>query len=544
LIKAYPKKRNFLQKIKVNKLKTYLPIIIGVCIAIGVLIGSYLNFNRSTTTFLGLNNPNEAKIKRLINYIQYDYVDKVDTDSLLDVAIKNMLSKLDPHSVYLPASQRKQIDEQMDGKFVGVGIQFLMFKDSLTVSKVIPNGPSAKAGLLPGDRILLADKDTLFGKKLKNAFIIKTLKGEADTKVALTIYRKSDNKFIKTTVTRGEVPIKSVDAFYMLNDSLGYIKLNKFTSTSYSEFKSALSQLKQEGMKSLVFDLRGNPGGYLQVANKIADEFLEKDKLIVSTKNKGGLIEKTFATSSGSFEKAPVYVLIDEGSASASEIIAGALQDNDRGTIIGRRSFGKGLVQREMSLGDGSSVRLTTARYYTPTGRSIQKPYNHKGNKGYFNELEKRYHNGELVNADSIKVVDSLKFVTPKGKIVYGGGGIVPDVFVSIDTTSFVNNYHFNYINNFIFNYVDNHRNEFKNLDFADFNSNFDTDNAIYNTYLKDVKRKKLPKGKLKTQLKFYLKALFAREVFGENKFYEIYNQKDAMINKVLELNKAPKVTL
>ncbi len=362
--------------------------------------------------------------------------------------------------------------------------------------------------------------------------------------MALTIYRKSDNKFIKTTVTRGEVPIKSVDAFYMLNDSLGYIKLNKFTSTSYSEFKSALSQLKQEGMKSLVFDLRGNPGGYLQVANKIADEFLEKDKLIVSTKNKGGLIEKTFATSSGSFEKAPVYVLIDEGSASASEIIAGALQDNDRGTIIGRRSFGKGLVQREMSLGDGSSVRLTTARYYTPTGRSIQKPYNHKGNKGYFNELEKRYHNGELVNADSIKVVDSLKFVTPKGKIVYGGGGIVPDVFVSIDTTSFVNNYHFNYINNFIFNYVDNHRNEFKNLDFADFNSNFDTDNAIYNTYLKDVKRKKLPKGKLKTQLKFYLKALFAREVFGENKFYEIYNQKDAMINKVLELNKAPKVTL
>jgi len=528
----------------VNKLKTYLPIIIGVCIAIGVLIGSYLNFNRSTTTFLGLNNPNEAKIKRLINYIQYDYVDKVDTDSLLDVAIKNMLSKLDPHSVYLPASQRKQIDEQMDGKFVGVGIQFLMFKDSLTVSKVIPNGPSAKAGLLPGDRILLADKDTLFGKKLKNAFIIKTLKGEADTKVALTIYRKSDNKFIKTTVTRGEVPIKSVDAFYMLNDSLGYIKLNKFTSTSYSEFKSALSQLKQEGMKSLVFDLRGNPGGYLQVANKIADEFLEKDKLIVSTKNKGGLIEKTFATSSGSFEKAPVYVLIDEGSASASEIIAGALQDNDRGTIIGRRSFGKGLVQREMSLGDGSSVRLTTARYYTPTGRSIQKPYNHKGNKGYFNELEKRYHNGELVNANSIKVVDSLKFVTPKGKIVYGGGGIVPDVFVPIDTTSFVNNFHFNYINNFIFNYVDNHRNEFKDVAFADFNSNFDADNAIYNTYLKDIKRNKLPKGALKAQLKFYLKALFAREVFSENKFYEIYNQKDAMINKVFELNKAPKVTL
>ncbi|MCF6213884.1 MAG: S41 family peptidase [Flavobacteriaceae bacterium] len=519
-----------------NKLKTFLPFIIGTCIAIGVLIGSYLNFNSNTTAFLGLNNPKEAKIKRLINYIQYDYVDYVDTDSLLDAAIKNMLAKLDPHSVYLPPDRRKQINEEMDGKFVGVGIQFLMFKDSLTVSKVIPNGPSAKAGLLPGDRILTADNDTLYGKNLKNAFIIKTLKGKADTKVKLKIYRKVDNKFITTTVTRGEVPIKSVDASYMLNDSLGYIKLNKFTATSYSEFKSALLQLKQKGMKALVFDLRGNPGGYLQIADKIADEFLADGKLIVSTKNKGGVIEKTYATKKGSLEKTPVYVLIDEGSASASEIIAGALQDNDRGTIIGRRSFGKGLVQREMSLGDGSSIRLTTARYYTPTGRSIQKPYNHKGNKGYFNELEKRYRNGELVNADSIKVVDSLKFVTPKGKVVYGGGGIIPDVFVPIDTVGYLNGLYFNSLNNFVFDYVDKHRADFKDLTFKIFKRNFDKDNKILNTYLKRlsgfVKPHKIPKK----QIKFYLKAVFARELFDNNAFYEMYNKEDDMIAKVLSL--------
>lgn len=519
-----------------NKLKTYLPIIMAGCIAIGVLLGSYLNFNKQTASFFGMPNNQEAKVKRLINFIQYDYVDKVDTDSLLDDAIKEMLSKLDPHSVYIPASNQSQITEEMDGKFVGVGVQFLMFRDSLTVSKVIPNGPSDKAGVLPGDRILMADTDTLYGKKITNDDIIKKLKGIENTKVALKIYRKSSKSFFTTTVTRNEVPIKSVDAYYMIDKDLGYIKLNKFSATSYDEFEDALASLKKEGMKSLVFDLRNNPGGYLQIAIKIADEFLEKDKIIVTTKNKGGEIEKSLATAKGNFEQAPVYVLIDEGSASASEIIAGALQDNDRGIIIGRRSFGKGLVQQEMSLGDGSSVRLTTARYYTPTGRSIQKPYNHTGNMNYFNELEKRFQGGELTNVDSIKVVDSLKYKTPKGKIVYGGGGIIPDVFVSIDTTNYIGSFHFNFINNFVFNYVDEHRKEFKNLTFENFNKSFDADESIFKAYLKEIKYNKNLDANLKTQIKFYLKALFTRELFNDNKFYKFYNQNDNMIKKVLEL--------
>ena len=291
-------------------------------------------------------------------------------------------------------------------------------------------------------------------------------------------------------------------------------------------------------MKALVFDLRDNPGGYLQIAIKIADEFLEKNKTIVTTKNKGGEIDKSLATSKGDFEKAPVYVLIDEGSASASEIIAGALQDNDRGTIIGRRSFGKGLVQQEMSLGDGSSVRLTTARYYTPTGRSIQKPYNHNGNLNYFNELEKRFNGGELTNVDSIKVVDSLKYKTPKGKTVYGGGGIVPDIFVPIDTINYINSFHFTYISNFVFTYIDEHRKEFTNQTFEKFNANFDADESIFKAYLKEIKYTKRLDAKLKTQIKFYLKALFTRELFDDNKFYKFYNQNDNMIQKVLEIDK------
>jgi len=508
----------------------------ATCVALGIVLGSYLNFNKKTTAFFGLPDKNEAKLKRLINYIQYDYVDKVDTDSLLDMAIANMLSKLDPHSVYLPANRRKEVNEEMNGKFVGVGIQFLMFKDSLTVSKVIPNGPSFKAGIKAGDRNLMADSDTLFGKKLSNNKIIKTLKGKKNTKVNLEVYRKATHKFFKTTVTRGEVPIKSLDAFYMINDSLGYIKLNKFSATSYSEFHKALTSLEKQGMKALVFDLRGNPGGYLQIAIKIADEFLGKGQLIVSTKNKGGRVEKSFATANGDFKKAHVFVLIDESSASASEIIAGALQDNDRGTIVGRRSFGKGLVQQEMSLGDGSWVRLTTARYYTPTGRSIQKPYNHKGNKGYFKEFEKRFIEGELTNADSIKVVDSLKFTTPKGKIVYGGGGIVPDVFVPLDTLNYINNLYINSLNNFVFDYVDKHRSDFKDLTFKEFKVNFDKNDKILKIYLKRiggfVKSHKIPKK----QIRFYLKAFFARELFDMSTFYEIYNQHDKMIEKVLTL--------
>jgi len=517
-----------------NKNKIYIPLIFSLAIAAGIFIGSFLNYPKRNTVMLFNNNPQEAKIKRLMDYIQYDYVDKVDTDSLLDGTIRNILGKLDPHSVYIPASEHDGIAERMNGEFVGVGIQFRMYKDSLTVVSVVDDGPSDKAGIKSGDRILFANNDTLYNKNITTDYIYKTLKGEPDTKVDLTIYRKSTDEFLDFTIKRGSIPINSVDAYYMINNDLGYIKINKFASTTYDEFKVALSTLQDKNMKGLVLDLRGNPGGYLGVATEIVDEFLKDDKLIVFTKNKGGKIDKTFATKKGEFEEGKVYVLIDETSASASEIIAGALQDNDKGVIVGRRSFGKGLVQQEMELGDGSTVRLTVSRYYTPTGRSIQKPYDGENGKSYYHDRLDRYYSGELTNGDSIKVNDSLKFITPKGKIVYGGGGIVPDVFVGIDTTAYFNGINFQMINNFVFDYaVDNHVEQVKEWTFDDFKNNFDKDDVIINQYISSIGENdnlNIPYTKL------YLKALFARILFGENAFYEMLNDHDKMLEKVIAL--------
>ena len=513
-------------------------MIIAISIALGIFLGTSLNYQKKTITFFG-GTPQERKIKRLIDYIQYEYVDEVDTDSLLDGTIKNMLVKLDPHSVYIPASELAQVSESMNGKFVGIGIQFRMYKDSLAVVKVLENGPSKKAGIKTGDRILIANNDTLYGKQINSDYILKTLKGKPNTSVDLMVYRKSEGTNLSFNIIRGEVPIQSVDAYYMINNDLGYVKINKFAATTYDEFKVALSALKEQGMKKLVLDLRHNPGGYLQVATQIIDEFLEEDKLIVFTKNKSDKIDKTFATSKGDFEDGHVFVLINGASASASEIVAGALQDNDKGTIVGRRSFGKGLVQQEMQLGDGSAVRLTVSRYYTPTGRSIQKPYDHKGNGAYFNDFEKRYHNGELMSADSIKVIDSLKYTTPKGKTVYGGGGIIPDVFVSIDTVRYFNNYHYQYTQQFVFGYFDKNVDEFKDWSYDRYISDFDRDNRIFQEYINSLPSdlQKL-KSEEEQSLKLYFKAVFAQQVFDYNAYYNIINQQDKMLEKVIELDK------
>jgi len=517
-----------------TKQKTYYPFYFAIAIAIGILIGVFLNFPKKT--IIGFKrNSKEAKIQRLLDYINDDYVDAVNTDSLLDGAINEMLGKLDPHSVYIPASKRKSIQESMNGNFVGVGIQFVMKNDSLTVVDVIHGGPSEKVGIRPGDRILTANRDTLTGKNLTSTTIIKTLTGLPNTNVRLKIYRKATHKILNFSIKRAIIPIKSIDASYMLTNKLGYIKINKFAATTYNEFKKSLDELKAKGMKDLTLDLRGNPGGYLKVATQIVDEFLKKGKLIVFTKNKGGRIDKTFATSGGEFEKGKLYVLIDEYSASASEIVAGALQDNDKGLIVGRRSFGKGLVQQEMNLGDGSAVRLTTARYYTPTGRSIQKPYDHNGSKNYYANFAKRFYDGELLTKDSIKVVDSLKYKTPKGKIVYGGGGIIPDVFVPIDTTYYVDSYHFRKMNDFVFSYIDNHRNAMSNYKKVAFEANFDKNNKIFKRYI-SMLPEKLKNNKDRNYLKNYMKALFVRSLFGDSEFFKIYNQNDIMIKKVLEL--------
>jgi carboxyl-terminal processing protease len=535
--------------------KASIPFFIGLAIALGILIGSTFNYKNKSVLFS--SNSNEIKIKKLINYIQYDYVDKVDTDSLLDAAITNMLAKLDPHSVYIPKEELQRVTESMQGKFVGIGVSFLMHQDSVVVTSVIKGGPSEKAGIKEGDRIIIADNDTLFGKSiLKKAgvesserltvlsnrkvsdAVMKSLKGEPESSVGISVYRRSTDEVLEITIPRGEVPIKSVSSYFMINETLGYINIDRFARTTYDEFKVGLDELISKGMNALVLDLRGNPGGFMDITNSIIDEFLEDGKLIVFTKNKNGEVDKSYATSNGDFENGKVYVLIDQNSASASEIVAGALQDNDKGIIVGRRSFGKGLVQQEMNLGDGSAVRLTTSRYYTPTGRSIQKPYSKKNTKKYSNDYIERAHNGELKYKDSIKVDDHLKYTTPKGKIVYGGGGIIPDVFVPIDTVNTYSSRLFGRLNGFVFKYIDNHREEMNKWELNKFVKEFDKNNKIFSKYINHLDLNSPLFPKTSENLKIYLKAIMARNLFDETGYFMVTQQKDNMILKVLELEK------
>jgi len=361
--------------------KKYLPIIIGLTLAFGFWMGGLFHFDSGTDLFV--ESSKKQKLSKLIDYIDNEYVDNVNTDSIVDVTVNKILRNLDPHSVYIPKKDLSAVTESMNGEFVGIGVSFSVRNDTISVIKTIADGPSEKVGIVAGDKILLADNDTLYGIGITNEKVIKKLKGEIDSKVALTIYRAAENRKFDITIKRGLVPIKSIPIAYMVEEGLGYIKINRFAETTYREFKKELKKLKKERMTSLILDLRGNPGGFLDRAQQIVDEFLEDDKLILFTKDKKGDIQKFFATDKGDFEKGNIFVLIDEESASASEIVAGALQDNDKGTIVGRRSFGKGLVQREMQLGDGSAVRLTVSRYYTPTGRSIQKPYVSKNGHDY-----------------------------------------------------------------------------------------------------------------------------------------------------------------
>ncbi len=532
--------------------KKNLPIYFAVAIILGIFIGNNFNLKNQSDSFFSQKSSSEIKIKRLIDFIEKEYVDSVNTDKLLDGAITEIVEKLDPHSIYIPKENLQQVTENMQGNFVGIGVEFRVIKDSITVIQPIKGGPSIKVGIKAGDRILLANTDTLYNKKLSNSHIIKTLKGEPNTIIDLQIYRKTNDSLFTVRIKRGKVAIKSVDVAYMINDSIGYIKLDRFARTTYKEFKTALDKLLEKGMTDLVLDLRDNGGGFIDIANKIVDEFLEDGKLIVFTKNNKGEIDKSYATDGGDFENGGLYILIDQNSASASEIVAGALQDNDKGTIIGRRSFGKGLVQQEIGLGDGSAVRITVARYYTPTGRSIQKPYKKGNETAYYQEFTHRYTNGELLNKDSIKTVDSLQYKTHKGKIVYGGGGIIPDVFVAVDTTSYLNGFYFSSISNFAFELVDNNRKELSKISLDNFIKSYKIED-VFNQY---AKQNELPQGKVheassrnsllyfnterqgfdpKT-IKQYLKASIASQLYGDEGFYKIIQTDDKMILKVLEL--------
>lgn len=515
--------------------KDNFPLFLGIAIAFGILVGSSLNF--PTNDFLFQGNKSEQKIKKLLQFIDQDYVDKVDTDGILDDVISDIISNLDPHSIYFPKDIYAASQENLRGNFEGIGVQFFMHQDSLVVTHVLPGGPSEGAGILAGDRILIAGKDTLFNKNMRSGDIVKILKGPANTEVHLQIYRRGIEDLISINLKRNKIPILSAEVAYMLNDSLGYLKLDRFAATSYQEVSSKLDELIKEGAKNLVFDLRQNGGGFIHIANSIIDEFLSDGKLIVFTENKKGTKEEFFATKKGVFEQGTVYVLIDEGSASASEIFAGALQDNDQGVIIGRRSFGKGLVQQEMKLGDGSAVRLTIARYYTPTGRSIQKPYKLNDGDNYANDYQDRILNGELLSRDSIKVADSLQFTTPKGKVVYGGGGIIPDVFVGIDTTAYLENGYFSKLNSFSFEYADNHRSELLEPGFEKYDANKDLQNEILKIFLEEVDMEKPASKEKKELLSHYLKALIARQIFDETSFSVINDRRDPMLLKVLELD-------
>ena len=518
--------------------KVYFPVVLAVAVAIGILLGSKLN--APSDGVFSSKNTNKNKLNKLIDLIEKDYVDTINTDSIVDLTVNGILSQLDPHSVYIPKKEIAGIEQSMRGDFVGIGINFYMYNDSLAVIKPIPFGPSEKAGIKAGDRILFADKLQLYNKKLETDSLFSILKGEEGSNVKLTIYRKSENRKFAVNLKRDIIPIKSVDIAIMVDATVGYIKINRFAETTYDEFLKGLTQLKAEGAKEVILDLRENGGGYLESAVAIADEFLKKNELIVKTKNKKETIQSTLATDKGIFENGKVTILINENSASASEILAGAIQDNDRGTIIGRRSFGKGLVQREMPLGDGSAIRLTVARYYTPSGRSIQKPYEDKG-QNYFNEFEKRFESGELYEKDKAKIADSLKFKTKNGRIVYGGGGIIPDVFVPFEgkhgeegTTLLMQS---GLVNYFVFEQLDQNRKKFENISLENLEKEIKSSDRYYTNFKNYLSKSGLffNLGSQEEIVSYYIYAEFVRQLFDETSYFKLVLKEDEMIKKALK---------
>lgn len=516
----------------------WLPFFFGVVLATGMYLGTALT-PRSKT------NASYNKIGDVLDYIQQEYVDTINRSQLVDMGIEKMLEQLDPHSAYIPAADVQSANEPLEGNFEGIGIEFHLQQDTIMVVSVISGGPSERVGLMPGDRIVKVNGKQVTGKDITNEQVFKLLRGKGGTTVIVSVHRSMNPALIDFKINRGKIPINSVDVAYMPKPGIGYIKISRFAATTYSEFLDALRQLEQQGMTKLILDLRGNPGGYLDAASKLADEFLGGKKLIVYTKGRARPRADYYADQPGLFEKGPLVVLIDEGSASASEIVSGALQDWDRATIVGRRSFGKGLVQEQTSFPDGSAMRLTIARYYTPTGRSIQKPYN-KGVEAYETEVLDRYKHGEFENADSIRFADSLKYKTPGGKIVYGGGGIMPDVFVPLDTTYDSEYYNrllgSGSLNQFTYDYTDKNRTVFKSYkDAADYRNRYNVDDKLVNelvAYAAARGVKEDAKGLQRSMplLKNNLKAYLGRLLFRNEGLYPVLHQMDNTFLKAVDV--------
>ncbi len=488
------------------------------------------------------------KFKRVFDVISTYYVDSIDKNEQIENAITGMLKQLDPHSIYISKEEVDEMNEPLQGNFEGIGIQFNILDDTLMVVATIPGGPSEKLGIKAGDRIIEIDSINVAGIGLKNSDVIKKLRGAKGTKVKVLIRRRGVKEDLDFIITRDKIPIFSLDAAYMVNDDVGYIKLNRFAATTMKEFTKAADTLKQQGAKNLILDLRGNGGGYLNISINLADEFLKENQMIVYTEGIKSPRQNYRATSEGQFEEGKVVVLVDEGSASASEIVTGAIQDWDRGVVIGRRTFGKGLVQRPFNLPDGSMMRLTVARYYTPTGRLIQKSYEN-GTTDYAKDIIHRYNHGELTNADSIHFPDSLKYETLKNKrTVYGGGGIMPDIFIPLDT-SFKSNTFYNKIirkgvlNKFAIDYVDKHRKTLKEMfpEFLKFEKNFEITDDILDSLFAEAEKEKIEKNekeiaKAKQDIAKDLKAIIARNIWGQSEFYYIYNKNNKAYLKAVEI--------
>ncbi|APD07622.1 C-terminal processing peptidase [Flavobacteriaceae bacterium UJ101] len=513
----------------------YGPLILLTAVLFGFSVGVFfIKFNPQ----YGLISKNQKKMQDLIYVIENDYVDEVNTDSIVDKTIDAILSELDPHSKYIAPELTQMAEDDLNGEFVGIGISYLRMNDTIVIQRVLENSPN-QGKIFTGDKLLSADQHPLTGDSIH--FASKYLKGIENTKVKVSLIRGQDT--ITQNLERKKIINSPIRAAYMINDSIGFINLNTFTYNSGDLISNAIDDLKIQGMKTLVLDLRGNGGGFLREAKKIADEFLADQKVMYYVKGRKNKKEETVATKEGDFEQGKLYILIDEESASASELLAGAIQDQDRGIIVGRRSFGKGLVQQEMELSDGSKVRLTTARYYTPTGRSIQKAFSkgEKGVKAYQNESFERYHSGEMYFVDSIKINDSLKFKTPKGKVVYGGGGIIPDVFVAVDTLSVGDWYYLQQGRANIYDYTNRYilenKEQLAQWNIETFNTKFDQE-KVYKEYLKKFKKVGKVSKADQEKIQQLLKALIARNFYGDEAYFKIYNHSDNTIKKVLELEK------
>lgn len=529
-----------------KKLQVWLPLLFAVVMILGMLIGFRLRGNIGPAGFF--HTRKQTPIQEVIDLVNMKYVDRVSMDSLSDDAVQGMLAHLDPHSVYIPAVDLSEVNEDLQGNFEGIGIEFQIFDDTVNVMNVLTGGPSDKVGLQIGDKFLKVGDSLVAGNGITNEKIRKLLRGPGASKVIITLLRAGQRRDV--TVTRGTIPLPAVDVAYMIDKQTGYIRINKFSETTHAEFARALMELQQKGLQKLVLDLRGNGGGILQESIEIADDFLEGDKLIVYTVGDKSPKVEYRCRRDGLFEKGKLALLTDEGTASASEVLAGALQDWDRATIIGRRTFGKGLVQEQYQLSDGSALRLTVARYYTPTGRSIQKPYG-KDRDDYNEEVYNRFHDGEVLHGDTSTQHQGPAYKTlgPQKRAVYGGGGITPDIFVGFDTSTLAKNITALYVDGtlsrFIYAYYTQHLSTFQSFkDPADFVAGFHDDDKVWSSLAaytaKDtINISAIPKRD-KEILQHRIKAMLARQIWRTQGYFEVSNAYDPAVNKALEVLAAP----